>query len=49
MEKTIPMFSEIVGKKPSSKEAHARMDDLLGALTDPIIVYSSPWTDTLPE
>jgi hypothetical protein len=25
------------------------MDELVGALTDPIIVWPSPWQDTLPE
>lgn len=26
-----------------------QIDDLVGALTDPIIVWPSPWQDTLPE
>jgi hypothetical protein len=30
-------------------ELHRAVEDLVGVFTDPIIVYPSPWMDTLPE
>jgi len=31
------------------KKAEGWIDDLIGALCDPIIVYPSPWKDDLPD
>jgi hypothetical protein len=36
-------------KHPSKKETEGWIDDLVGALCDPIIVYPSPWKDDLPD
>lgn len=32
-----------------NKRIDKQIDELVGALTDPIIVWPSPWKDTLPE
>ena len=32
----------------TEKKAEGWIDDLVGALCDPIIVYPSPWKDDLP-
>jgi hypothetical protein len=32
-----------------NQRVDTQIDDLVGALTDPIIVWPSPWQDTLPE
>ena len=34
---------------PSSKQVDGWIEDLCGALTDPIIVFPSPWQDDIPE
>jgi hypothetical protein len=39
----------LTGKQPSPKQVDGWIDDLLGALTDPIIIYPSPWGDDIPE
>jgi len=36
-------------KQPSKKEQDGWIDDLIGALTDPIIVFPSPWQDDIPK
>ena len=33
----------------TEKKAEGWIDDLVGALCDPIIVYPSPWKDDLPD
>jgi len=35
--------------KMSDRKVDGWIDDLVGALCDPIIVYPSPWQDTLPD
>ena len=33
----------------TEKKAEGWIDDLVGALCDPVIVYPSPWKDDLPD
>jgi hypothetical protein len=34
---------------PSNKQVDSWIQDLVGALTDPIIIYPSPWGDDIPQ
>jgi hypothetical protein len=36
-------------KEPNKHEVDGWIDDLVGALTDPIIIYPSPWGEDIPE
>jgi len=38
-----------VQKQPNPKEVDGWISDLVGALTDPIIIYPSPWGEDIPE
>jgi hypothetical protein len=46
----VPVVEEKAAEKRlKTRSEDAWIDDLVGALTDPIIVWPSPWMDTLPE
>ena len=54
MESKQPTFLDVEGEAPqastrANKRIETDIDDLVGALTDPIIVWPSPWQDTMPE
>ena len=36
-------------KQPTKREQDGWIDDLVGALTDPIIVWPGPWKDDIPQ
>ena len=38
-----------VEKQPNKRQVDGWIEDLVGALTDPIIVFPSPWQDDIPE
>lgn len=42
-------LAELPSKQPSEKQVDSWISDLVGALTDPIIVFPSPWAEDIPE
>jgi hypothetical protein len=42
-------LAELQLKQPSEKQVDSWISDLVGALTDPIIVFPSPWQADIPE
>jgi len=40
---------ELQLKQPSKRDDDGWIENLCGALTDPIIVYPSPWQEDIPE
>jgi hypothetical protein len=54
MEKKHPTLPDVQGEAPQAstqinKRIDQHIDDLVGVFTDPIIVWPSPWQDTMPE
>ena len=54
MESKQPTFLDVEGEAPqastrANKRVDQDIDDLVGVFTDPIIVWPSPWQDTMPE
>ena len=45
----LPIVEEHVPQQCRKQSPDSYIDDLVGVFTDPIIVWPSPWMDTLPE